>query len=419
MGTEIICPSCNTRFVLEDAISAEIQKEMRNKMETEWRKRVESLQAEKNQVTREKEDLEKQKLLQQTFLEEKIRDIKKESMDEAGIKAREDSAAIIRNLEEEKQLKLLQIQEMQIRELDLLREKSALEQRQKDFDRELEKKLLESRMEIEEHAARREREISDLKIKEMQKKLDDQTRLADEMKRKADQGSMQLQGEVQELALEELLRNSFPFDEVQEIGKGKKGADCVLVVRNAFGQQCGKIVFESKRTQDFGPSWIEKVKMDMQIINADMAVIVTQAMPKDMDERFGHREGVWICSFADVKSLTLAFRDGLIKLFTASKSQENRGEKMQMLYGYLTSNEFTNQWGAIREGFHMMQQSIQKERDAMEKLWKSREKQLEKVLLNAAHIQGSIEGIAGRNAVDLNLLGGESEESLLGNPIKG
>ncbi|MFZ1264586.1 MAG: DUF2130 domain-containing protein, partial [Chitinophagaceae bacterium] len=248
-------------------------------------------------------------------------------------------------------------------------------------------------------------------LKELEKQLDDQKKLADEMRRKSEQGSMQLQGEVQELALEELLKAAFPFDLISEVGKGVRGADCIQTVRNNFGQECGKIIFESKRTNNFANDWIEKLKADMRSQGADVAVIVTQALPKDMD-RFGEKEGIWICSFSEVKSIVQMLRGGIIKISTALKSQENRGDKMHLLYDYLTSREFAEQWQAIREGFMSMKLSIQKERDAMEKLWKQREKQLEKVLLNAAHVRGSIEGISGTD-VDLNLLEntGEGEES--------
>jgi hypothetical protein len=132
-------------------------------------------------------------------------------------------------------------------------------------------------------------------------------------------------------------------------------------------------------------------------------------MPKDMD-CFGIRDGVWICTFSEVSALTAVLRDGVIRVFNAAKSNENKGDKMHMLYTYLTSHEFAEQWKAIREGFMNMKLSIQKERDAMEKLWKAREKQLEKVLLNAAHIRGSIEGISGLETVDLNLLEDDTEE---------
>ena len=248
-----------------------------------------------------------------------------------------------------------------------------------------------------------------LRMKELEKQLDDQKKLAEEMRRKSEQGSMQLQGEVQELMLEEVLQSTFTFDKIEPVGKGVRGADCIQTVHNRFGVETGKIIYESKRTKDFSNDWIEKLKADMRTLGADVAVIVTQAFPKDM-ERFGEKNGVYICSFTEVKSVALLLRDALLKVYEAKKSQENKGDKMVMLYDYLTGAEFNEQWKAIREGFMSMKLSIQRERDAMEKLWKSREKQLEKVLLNAAYIRGSIEGIAG-NDVNLNLL--EDNEPLI------
>jgi len=226
--------------------------------------------------------------------------------------------------------------------------------------------------------------------------------LAEEMRRKSEQGSMQLQGEVQELMLEEMLQSAFTYDKIDPVGKGVRGADCIQTVHNRFGNEAGRIIYESKRTKDFSNDWIEKLKADMRTLGADVAVIVTQSFPKDMD-RFGEKEGVYICSFAEVKSVAMLLRDALLKVYEAKKSQENKGDKMVMLYDYLTGAEFNEQWKAIREGFMSMKLSIQRERDAMEKLWKAREKQLEKVLLNAAFIRGSIEGIAGTD-VNLNLL---------------
>jgi len=141
----------------------------------------------------------------------------------------------------------------------------------------------------------------------------------------------------------------------------------------------------------------------MRNLGADAAVLVTQSMPKDI-VGFGEKNGIWVCGFGEVKAVVYMLRDGLMKIFTASKSQQNKGDKMNLLYDYLTSNEFSEQWKAIREGFMSMKLSIQRERDSMEKLWKAREKQLEKVLLNAAHIKGSVEGIAGQDSIDLDLI---------------
>ena len=330
----------------------------------------------------------------------------------------------------ENQLKLLQqsnkdnelkLQDARAKQLEYLKKEQELKNKEQEMDIQIQKTLLAEREKIAEEMRKLEeqkttaREMEyQLKMKEMEKQLEDQKKLVDQMKRKAEQGSMQMQGEVQELLLEDLLRNSFPFDQVTEVGKGAKGADCIQTVRNQFGQECGKIIYESKRTQHFSGEWIEKLKADMRATGADIAVIVTQTMPKDM-EQFGEKDGVWICSFAEVNALAHILRDSIIKIYQAAKSQENRGDKMHLLYNYLTGNEFAGQWKAIREGFLSMKLSIQKERDAMEKIWKSREKHLEKVLLNAAHIRGSIEGIAGQDSIDLNLLEDEDKDNLLGN----
>jgi len=296
------------------------------------------------------------------------------------------------------------------KELEFLKKVQELKNKEAELELSVQRRLQEERGRLskeirdleEQKTAARETEYQ-LRLKELEKQLDDQKRLAEEMKRKAEQGSMQLQGEVQELALEELLRARFPFDEIGPVAKGARGADCIQTVRNNFGQECGKIIYESKRTQSFSQDWVEKLKSDMRSQGAMIAVIVTQTMPKDLD-RFGEINGVWVCTFAEIKALSHVLRDGIIKVFQASRSQENKGDKMHLLYNYLTSTEFSEQWAAIREGFLSMRQSIQKERDTMERLWKAREKQLEKVLLNAAHVRGSIEGIAGKDAIDVKLL---------------
>lgn len=296
-----------------------------------------------------------------------------------------------------------------LKEMEFLQKEQQLKNREEEMELQMQRKLQEQRNELSELIRKQELEKSQVKetehqmrVMELTKQLDDQKKLAEEMKRKAEQGSMQLQGEVQELILEDMLRNSFPFDVITEVGKGVRGADCVQIIRNQFGQECGKIIFESKRTKDFGGDWIEKLKKDMRNIGVDVAVIVSQCYPKGMD-CFGEKDGVWICSFEEAKAVAYILRDSVIKLYNATRSQENKGDKMHLLYDYLTGAEFAGQWKAIREGFMDMRMSILKERETMERLWKAREKQLEKVLLNATHIRGSVDGIAGSDAIQLSL----------------
>ncbi|TAJ56113.1 MAG: DUF2130 domain-containing protein [Chitinophagaceae bacterium] len=385
----------------------EIEKELRGKM-VDWQKKKDEefrlketsfqqqLQA-KDEENRKQIDAEKKKL--QLELQDTIR--KSVAADfENQLKMLQQNAA-----ENEEKLK-----EARKQQLEFLQKEQALKTREEELQLTLQKQLMEEREKLKEQLQKEESEKISLKeqeyqlrLKELEKQLDDQKKLAEEMRRKSEQGSMQLQGEVQELMLEELLQATFPFDKIEEVGKGVRGADCTQTVRNQFGNEAGKIIYESKRTKDFSNEWIEKLKADMRTLGADVAVIVTQAFPKDMD-RFGEKDGVYICSFAEVRSVALLLRNALLKIADAKKSQDNKGDKMHMLYDYLTGSEFSEQWKAIREGFMSMKLSIQRERDAMEKLWKAREKQLEKVLLNAAHIKGSVEGIAGADAINLNLL---------------
>src|SRR5436305_4669931 len=190
-----------------------------------------------------------------------------------------------------------------LKELEFLRKEQELKNKEQEIEINIQKRLLEERdflaqqirKEEVERVLIRETEFQ-LKVKELEKQLEDQRKLAEEMKRKAEQGSMQLQGEAQELLLEEILKDHFPYDIISEVGKGVEGADCIQTVRNHLGTDCGKIIFESKRTKTFNNSWIEKLKADMRNKQADVAILVTQVYPKDMG-CFGERDGIWICSF--------------------------------------------------------------------------------------------------------------------------
>jgi len=406
MATEVKCPGCGNVFPLEEAMTEEYKKELREKMQSFTRQKEDEYQRkldefskkEQQQLQQFEQKLHAEKKALQLSLEENLR--KTISSDfENELKMLQTS-----NKDAEEKLKA-----SRQKELEFLQKEQHLKTREEEMEINLQRKLQEQRGELAELIRKQEAEKSQLKdsehqllVAELKKQLDDQKKLAEEMKRKSEQGSMQLQGEVQELILEELLRNTFPFDVISEVGKGVRGADCVQLVRNQFGQECGRIIYESKRTATFGGDWIEKLKKDMRANGVDVAVIVTQCYPKGMD-CFGEKDGVWICSFEEAKAVAYVLREGIIKLYNSTRSQENKGDKMHLLYDYLTGSEFSEQWKAIREGFMSMRQSILKERDLMERIWKAREKQLEKVLLNAAGIRGSIEGIAGSENIQMSL----------------
>ena len=416
MSTEVKCPSCSHSFPIEEVMAEEYKNNLRKQMQ-DFTKKKEDEFHQKEQEFSQKE--QKQALaFEQKLATEKmqIKQQMEESLRKSIASDFENKLQMLENSNKEGEEKLKMAR---VKELEFLKREAELKNKEADLEIELQRKLQEERNSITEQIRKQENDKSQLKdtehqlkVKELEKQLDDQKKLADEMRRKAEQGSMQLQGEVQELILEELLKSTFPFDVISEVGKGIRGADCIQTVRNNSGQECGKIIYESKRTKDFGGDWIEKLKKDKISVGADVALIVTQCYPKGMD-CFGEKDGVWICSFEEIKAVAYVLRDGIVRLYSASKSNENRGDKMDMLYDYLTSSEFGNQWNALSEGFMSMRMSIQTERTAMERMWKAREKQLEKVLLNAAHISGSIEGIAGQDVIKLSLTSEEDDTLLL------
>ncbi len=339
----IKCPNCQHEFEATDAFRDEVQRELNTKAK-EWQAKKE--EEFKNKLESAQQQMEEALAKQKLNIEESIK--KSVSSDyENKLKMLEDI-----NQQNDEKLK-----EARQKELGFLKKEQELKNKEAELEIQLQKKLNEERGTISETIKKQEQERNALKFKEFEKQIDDQNKLIDEMKRKAEQGSMQLQGEVQELALEEMLKNTFPFDLIEEVGKGIKGADCIQTVRDNTGNVCGKVIYESKRTKAFTNEWIDKLKNDMRAQNANIAVIVTETMPKDMD-RFGLKDGVWICNFYEIKSLSFVLRDSLIKIQSVIVSQENKGDKMQMLYNYLTGNEFKQQIEAIVEGFSAMKEGI-------------------------------------------------------------
>lgn len=277
----------------------------------------------------------------------------------------------------------------------LKRQSKVFSEKQEETRKELEAKLLEKRGELEEEIRKQEQEKNALKFREYEKKLEEQKRLREEMERKAGQGSMQTQGEVQEEALKELLERAFPFDMVEDVAKGARGADLVQAVRNERQQECGKIVWESKRTKAFSDGWIDKAKADQREHGAALAVIVTEILPRDI-RRFGYRDGVWICTLVDAGSIAFILREMILREHVARAAQANRGGKMGELYDYLVGDEFRQRIQAIVEGFSTLQADMESEKRAMQKIWKEREKQIQKVVGNTIDMYGTIRGIGGK-----------------------
>lgn len=381
------CPNCGTKFDATEALQKHLEIELKKRAEASEKDNALKLEAIKLQYAEEKKNFEQEEKKKMWAI----------AQAEAQKRSDEKNSIMLKALQEDNQNKQKQIIEGQKKELELLKKEQELKNQKDLMGIELEKQVLLKSKEIEELTAKKKDGEFELVKKEFEKKLEDQMNLVKEMQRKASQGSMQLQGEIQELALENLLSSAFIYDKIEEVKKGQRGADCILTVINSTGNACGKIIFESKRTQAFGGDWIEKLKDDQRQIGADLAVLVSQVMPKDM-EKFGEKEGVWICGYHEVKGLVYVLREILIRSNQTAMVQENKAEKMGVLYNFLTSNQFKQQMEAIVEGFSSLKEELEKEKRAMQRIWKEREIQIEKVIVNTIDMYGSIKGIAG-NAI--------------------
>ena len=365
--TQINCPECGKNIDLNKAIASQFNDKLDERIQTglkDGRKEI--------------EDAIKKKLAEEHAESDKV--LKNELKEYSGkVKELNKTKADLSRLEREK---------------DELKSK---------FEHAAEEKL-NAKLAKQKRKIRKSMESeSSLKISEYQHVIEQLNKQLKEAQRKAEQGSMQLQGEVQELAIEEWLKTEFPIDSIEEIKKGARGADCLQTVNTNTQLNCGTIYYESKRAKNFKKDWLEKFKTDIREKNADIGVLVVQVMPSDM-EHLGLRNGVWICSYDEFKGLATVLRQAIIKESTAIITKENKGDKMGMLYDYLTSNEFQLAMEALGEGFTQMKVDLEYEKRAMQKIWGKREKQIDKVFLNTNHMYGSIKGIAGNSLKNVELL---------------
>jgi len=419
MANDIKCPNCGHVFDVENVIAADIEQKFEKQFQQKQQQLLDKVNIDKQKLLEEQQQFEEKKKRENEIFAQKLQQEKLKMETEIQEQVRKSIAAdfenklrILEGNNKDNEEKLIEARK---KELDFLQKEQGLKNKEAELEITLQKKLQEERQTLSEQIRHQEQEKNQLKetehqlkVKELQLQLEEQKKLADEMKRRADQGSMQRQGEVQELLLEEILREIFPFDMLEEVGKGVEGADCIQIVRNNSGKECGKIIYESKRTKTWQSNWLDKLKADKRNKGADIAILVTQVFPKDM-ERFGEKDGIYICNFTEVRSVAALLRNGIIQINQIQKSQENKGDKMQMLYDYLTGNEFRGQMEAIVEGFMSIKSGISRERLQMEKIWKEREKQLEKVLLSTSGMYGSVKGIAGASVGDIPLLDGTDD----------
>ena len=417
--TQIKCPNCGTSIDVQDILAHQLEEEIKQKYQLQLADEKKKVDLEQEKLSKAKEEFEQNKKqeneLFQERIESKLKDERKAIEEKLKKKLVEEQSDQFQALQKELNEKSEQIKELNRTKAEIEKLKRENAEVKESVEAESQKKLNEILISEKDKIRRAEEEKNELRFKELQKQLEDQRKLTEEMKRKQDQGSMQLQGEVQELAIEEWLSVQFPLDTIEEIKKGARGGDCIQIVNTRSRQNCGKIYYESKRTKDFQSNWIEKFKTDMREKNADIGVLVTEAMPSDLD-RMGIKDGIWVCSYEEFKGLCAVLRESIIQLSLVASAQENKGDKMHMLYDFLTSNTFRMQVEAIVEGFSSMKEALESEKRAMQRIWKEREKQIEKVITNTIDMYGSIKGIAGNaiQSVKALELPGEAEDKTEG-----
>ncbi len=399
--TQIKCPNCGTSIDVQDILAHQLEEEIKQKFQAQLADEKKKYETEFENLNKAKEKFEQKKKqeneLFQERLDKQLKEDRKSIEEKLKAKLQEEQSEQFQALQTELNEKSEQIKELNRTKAEIEKLKREKGEIKEAVEAEAQKKLNEALLAEREKIKKTEEDRNELRFKELQKQLEDQKKLTEEMKRKQEQGSMQLQGEVQELAIEEWLAAQFPLDTIEEIKKGARGGDCLQFVNTRTHQNCGTIYYESKRTKDFQPSWIEKFKADIRDKGANIGVLVTEVMPSDMD-RMGLKDGIWICNYDEFKGLCAVLRESIIQLSTAISSQENKGDKMDMLYTFLTSNTFRMQIEAIVEGFTQMKSDLESEKRSMQRIWKQRDKQIEKVVTNTIDMYGSIKGIAG-NAI--------------------
>lgn len=364
--------------------------------ELELRKRMREVDEKEKNI----EDLVEKK---QTELEERYKGEKKELIAKVEQEAQEKINLELNDLKQQLEDKGKKLNEARIQELALRKRQSELEDKEKSLELEVARKIAEAKEAIRGVAQKEVEDQHRLKDAEKDKQLADMARTIDDLKRKAEQASQQTQGEVLEIEIEDLLKGEFPFDEIEPVVKGIKGGDILQVVKTQSGKVCGKIIWEAKRTKNWSDTWLQKLKDDQREAKADLAVLVSESLPKGFTH-FRKISDVWVSDIPSAMSLALALRVVLIQSARAQAAQVGKTGKMEVVYNYLIGPEFKNRVEAIVEAFSSMKQALDSEKRAMQKIWSKREKQIERVIFNVAGMHGDLEGMVGSSLPSIKVL---------------
>jgi hypothetical protein len=403
----IICPSCKTEIKLTESLAAPLIESTRREYETRLAQKEADV-AKRDAVLREREEaLSKAQQTIDDQVNEKVRSERAKIAADEAKKAKlalqndlDHKAKEVADLHEvirQREAKLAEAQKVQA---DLLRKQRELDDAKRELELTVEKRVQEGLTATREQARKEAEDGLRLKVLEKEQTIASMQKQIEELKRKAEQGSQQLQGEVQELELEALLREKFPWDTIEPVPKGEHGGDALQRVVGPQGQPCGTIIWESKRTKNWSDGWLAKLREDQRAAKSEIAVIVSQSLPKDV-ETFGLVENVWVTHTKTVLPLALALRQTLIEVASARQASEGQQTKTEMIYQYLTGPRFRHRVEAIVEAFSTMKDDLDKEKKAITKQWAKREELIDRVMQATAGMYGDLQGIAGKTIQEI------------------
>jgi len=394
VNNRITCPNCQTEIEITEVISSQLRASIRSEMEAELGPARQRLKQQQDDLAQRQRELQKQiesvddqvkaKLAQERpTLERTIRERARQEQD----LELKDKAAAIAELQAKVQL-------ANQKELAFLKEKRDLEERARNVELEVGRRMQEELKKVREQALKELDEQHRLKLMEKEQQVEGLRRQIDDLKRRAEQGSQQAQGEVLEVALEELLKGLFPTDSIEPVPKGVRGADVIQRVLDDSGMDCGLILWESKRTRHWAKDWLPKLRDDLRMVGASRSIIVSEQLPEHV-RHFGQVDGVWVASWACVHPVAIMLREGLIGVAKSRRALDGQHSKMELVYNYLIGQEFYNRVSGVVEAFMTMRQELEAEKRALNTCWKKREKQLERVLLSTSGLYGDLQGIIG------------------------
>jgi len=383
----ITCPKCGNEIPLSDALTEKMRHQIEAEMSGEFKQKEKELEEKARALDESRKNVD-------ASVAKKLEAEKVKMWEIAQKKAVEKFDVELKDLRKANEEKNEQLEKMRDEQLALRKEKREIEEEKKNMKLEIEKKLDEERKTIAEQAKKDAGEEMRLKMAEKDKQMEQLRRSLEDARRKSEQGSMQIQGDVQEDDLKMLLRNNFSMDNIEDVPTGIKGADLVQTVNTSFGNKTGVVLWESKNTKAWSDDWLKKLKGDQALVKADVCILVSHTLPEGVKD-FKFQGGVWICSYQSALSLVTALRLHLTQLSQVKQSLVGKDEKMELLYNYLSGSEFKNRIENIVSAFTSMQTDLETEKRSMERIWKKRGKEIERVIMSTSGMYGDLQGIVG------------------------